>query len=88
MGYSVFHHLHICNESKLMEVEKPMHDFKIYYVRSQRLAGFLMMKGFVLQFIKPVNDGSNRNLFCFKDSEQLVAKIQEYKQMKEVVTNG
>ena len=65
-----------------------MHDLKIYYIRSQRLAGFLMMKGFVLQFIKPLNDGSNRNLFCFKNSDELLEKIKEYKQMKEVVTNG
>jgi len=59
-----------------------MHDLKIYYIRSQRLAGFLMLKGFVLQFMKPLNDGTKRNLFCFKNSDELLEKIQEYKQMK------
>lgn len=54
-------------------------EFKTYFVRSQRLAGFLMQKGFVLQGIKPSNDNSERNVFLFKNSEELCQRIQEYK---------
>ncbi|WP_370736960.1 DUF5659 domain-containing protein [Desulfitobacterium hafniense] len=65
-----------------------MYDFKTYYVRSQRLAGHLMLNGFVLQGVKPANDDSNRNVFLFKNSDELIEKIQEYKTNKGVVTNG
>lgn len=58
-----------------------------YFIRSQRLAGYLMQKGFVLQGLKPDKD-SNRNIFLFKNSDELLEKIQEYKTNKGDVTNG
>lgn len=70
-----------------MEENKVM-DFKTYYVRSQRLAGYLMLKGFVLHAIKPANDKSKRNVFCFKNTDELVNSIKEYKTNKEMLTNG
>ncbi|CDX03341.1 Hypothetical protein DPCES_3455 [Desulfitobacterium hafniense] len=47
-----------------------------------------MLNGFVLQGVKPANDDSNRNVFLFKNSDELIEKIQEYKTNKGVVTNG
>lgn len=47
-----------------------------------------MQKGFVLHGIKPSNDGTDRNVFLFKNSEELRQRIQEYKTNKGVITNG
>ena len=52
---------------------------KDYIVLSQKLAGYLMQKGFVLQKLKPTNkNGSKRNVFIFNESEELIKSIHEY----------
>ena len=52
---------------------------KDYIVMSQKLAGYLMQRGFVLQKLKPTNkDGVRRNIFIFNESEQLINAIHEY----------
>lgn len=60
---------------------------KIFYVKSQRLAGFLMLKGFVLKGMQPNLDTPKRNVFLFNNSEQLLLAIPKYKQMKGEETN-
>ena len=52
---------------------------KDYIVLSQKVAGYLMQKGFVLQKLKPTNkNGSKRNVFIFNESEELIKSIHEY----------
>lgn len=52
---------------------------KDYIVMSQRLAGYLMQRGFVLQKLKPTNkNGVRRNVFIFNESEELIKAIHEY----------
>ena len=58
-----------------------------FYVKSQRLAGFLMMRGFVLHGMK-LDIDSNRNIFLFTNSKELLEAIETYKQMKGSETNG
>lgn len=49
-------------------------------IYSQRLAGTLMLKGFVLAGMERNKDSdSGRNVFFFKDSPELEAAIKEYK---------
>lgn len=48
-------------------------------IYTQRLAGFLMFKGFVLIAMQPDNSGSRRNVFHFRHSPEIEAAIQEYK---------
>ena len=51
--------------------------YKIIY--NQSLAGFLMMRRFVLINMRPDNQGSGRNVFFFVDSPELQKAINEYK---------
>jgi len=53
-----------------------------YIVRSQKLAGFLMMKGFKLHSIQPSNENNNRNVFIFTNSSMLQEAINNYKTNK------
>ena len=56
---------------------------KDYIVLSQRVAGFLMLNGFVLQKIKTSNkDNVKRNIFIFRDSPELIECIHKYKSNK------
>lgn len=52
-------------------------------IYSQKLAGTLMIKGFVLAGME-VNKKSNsgRNVFFFKNSPELEAAIEEYRQTR------
>lgn len=53
---------------------------KDYIVLSQKLAGQLMANGFVLLKMKPSKkDGVNRNVFIFRESEELINFIHNYK---------
>jgi hypothetical protein len=53
---------------------------KEYIVFSQRLAGELMIRGFVLQRMDRTTKGdSKRNVFFFNESEGLLRFIKEYK---------
>lgn len=48
------------------------------FIFSQRLAGFLMMSGFVLLEIQKDKLGSGRNVFIFRDSTELHFRIENY----------
>lgn len=51
-----------------------------YIVFSQRLAATLMLKGFVLKRMEKTNrDASNRNVFYFNESEDLLKVVEQYK---------
>lgn len=45
---------------------------------SQRLAGYLMLNGFVLADMRSDRDGSGRNLFFFKDTDELRKRIEKF----------
>lgn len=53
-------------------------DFNCY---SMRLAGFLMMKGFVLRHVKD-DTKTKRKVFIFNDSAELQIKIKDYMSQK------
>ena len=53
----------------------------IITIFSQRLAGYLMYQGFVLGGSRPDNEGSGRNLFFFKNSDEIQKAIKEYRRM-------
>lgn len=53
---------------------------KEYIVFSMKLAGHLMQKGFVLKRMEKTNrDNSNRNVFYFNESEDLLRIVEKYK---------
>lgn len=52
-------------------------------IYSQKLAGTLMVKGFVLAGMETnKKSDSGRNVFFFKNSPELEAAIEEYKQTR------
>lgn len=56
-----------------------MKENKQKIIFSQSLAGFLLMRGFVLQGIR-ADKRTRRNVFLFNDSEQLQSAINDYVQ--------
>lgn len=53
---------------------------KEYIVFSMKLAGYLMQKGFVIKRMEKTNrDSSNRNVFYFNESEDLLKVVKQYK---------
>lgn len=53
---------------------------KEYIVFNQRLAGYLMQQGFVLKRMEKSNqENSNRNVFVFNNTDDLIKKVKEYK---------
>jgi hypothetical protein len=53
---------------------------KEHIIFSQKLAGELMIRGFVLKRMdKTFKDNSNRNIFFFNESEELLKFVKEYK---------
>jgi len=48
---------------------------------SQRLAGYLMMKGFVVKLMRQ-DMKTRRNIFIFNDSEELQKTIKNYIEIK------
>lgn len=52
-----------------------------FTIFNQRLAGYLMLHGFVLVSMRP-DDKSRRNLFFFNDTKALHNAIDEYKSSK------
>ncbi len=50
---------------------------KYFIVRKQALAGELMKRGFVLEKLEKCEDGSNRNLFLFSNSEKIIKITNE-----------
>lgn len=51
---------------------------KFYMVKSQKLAGYLMMRGFVLINMSPDTSGSGRNVFWFNATDKLYFYIEKY----------
>lgn len=54
-------------------------------VFSQRCAGYLMLKGFVLVCMQPSEFDNRRNVFYFKDTEILAKTIHEFKLKKNAI---
>lgn len=52
---------------------------KEYIIFNQRLAGFLMMNGFVLKHMER-SEKTNKNLFFFNESDELFKKIKDFKE--------
>lgn len=53
---------------------------KEYIVFSQKLAGELMINGFILKRTEKTNKpNSNKNIFIFNENEDLLKFIEEYK---------
>lgn len=66
-----------------MEENKNKYNFRHYFVRSQRMCGWLLYeKGFILLGMEPDREYSRRNIFRFSNSEPLRQAIDEYKQLK------
>ncbi|WP_226035580.1 DUF5659 domain-containing protein [Aquibacillus saliphilus] len=56
---------------------------KDYIVFSQSLAGYLMMNHHVLRKLKQTNKpNSNRNIFIFNESPELLNLVEQYKTTK------
>lgn len=53
-------------------------DKKSFIVYSQKMAGYLMQRGFVLINMQPDLKKTGRNVFFFKDTSQLKSAINEY----------
>lgn len=47
-------------------------------IYSQKMAGFLMQKGFVLQGMDKNKDKTNKNIFYFNDSIELKEAMTEF----------
>lgn len=54
------------------------------YIFSQKLAGLLMVKGFVLKAMRPDKYHPNRNVFIFNDSDE-IKKVLDNFSRKEVL---
>ena len=51
---------------------------RTYTVFSQKLAGYLMLRGFVLEGIGTNKHDASKRVFFFKDSDELQAAIAKY----------
>jgi len=56
-------------------------DFFWYFVRSQRCCGWLQYNGFTLKGMEPNRNNPNWNVFRFKNSPELRACIDQYRQL-------
>lgn len=57
-------------------------DTRLRMVYSQRAAGYLMQKGFVLVKIASDNTKQNRNIFLFNQSDALDRALKDYASQK------
>ena len=55
---------------------------KTLAVFSQRLAGYLMLRGFVLADMRPDREGTGKNIFFFKDTEKIRQVMTEFHDFK------
>ena len=55
-------------------------EYRARKIYSQRLAGYLMQRGFVLARMDKDIKCPNRNVFIFKDTEQLSDAMESYSQ--------
>lgn len=56
-----------------------MNERKMRTIFSQRLAGYLMTKGFVLVGMEQCRNNSGKNVFYFNDSDELRSTMEDYK---------
>lgn len=56
-----------------------MNEKKMKTIFSQRLAGYLMTRGFVLVGMERGNNNSGKNVFYFNDSAELRKAMEEHK---------
>lgn len=56
--------------------------FKVF---NQRLAGFLMLKGFKLLAVEPNRNIKDFNIFSFEKSEKLNRTIKQYEEIKNFI---
>ncbi len=56
--------------------------FKVF---NQRLAGFLMLKGFKLLAVEPNRNIRDFNIFSFEKSEKLNRTIKQYEEIKNFI---
>jgi hypothetical protein len=56
-----------------------MNERKMKTIFSQRLAGLLMTKGFVLVGMEQGKNNTGKNVFYFNDSDELRSAMEEYK---------
>ena len=56
--------------------------FKVF---NQRLAGFLMLKGFKLLAVEPNRDIKDFNIFSFEKSDKLNRTIKQYEEIKNFI---
>lgn len=54
---------------------------KFMVIFSLRMAGYLMMHGFVLMDLRDHVDGSGKKVFYFINSPELIKVMDEYKQL-------
>jgi len=54
---------------------------KYFLAFSQKLAGWLMFKGFILQGMRADKNATGRNVFIFNDSEELQNIFKEFKSL-------
>lgn len=52
---------------------------KPFVITSQRIAGYLMMRGFVLQGMAENRKYPGRNVFLFKKSDELLQAVEDYR---------
>lgn len=58
-------------------------DKKMKTIFSQRLAGHLMTKGFVLVGMEQGRNNSGKNVFYFNNSDELRTAMDEYKALNQ-----
>lgn len=56
--------------------------FKVF---NQRLAGFLMLRGFKLLAVEPNRDIKDFNIFSFEKSDKLNRTIKQYEEIKNFI---
>lgn len=54
----------------------------MFTVFNQRLAGFLMLKGFKLLSVEPSKNIKDFNIFVFRQSDKLNKAIEQYQEIK------
>jgi len=62
-----------------MEENKDKYNFRYWYCRSMKCAGFLMMNKFILHSLEPDFNYPRRNLFKFTNSQSLRECVEKYK---------
>ena len=54
-------------------------DRKDLIIFNQRMAGYLMLMGYVLLYMRPdINSSSGKNVFVFKDTPQIRNSMSDY----------